>query len=81
VRKNLPLFLLSLILLAGVVPARAQSAARLELFALDASAFPTISASMDVFDPGGAFITGLQPGQVTLLEDDLPITPASLEEL
>jgi hypothetical protein len=81
VRKNLLLFLLSLIVLAGVLPARAQSAARLELFALDASAFPTISASMDVFDPGGAFITGLQPGQVTLLEDDLPIAPTSLQEL
>jgi hypothetical protein len=81
VRKVLTFLLLVLIGIAGGIPARAQSAARASLFALDASAFPTFSAALDVFDDSGNFVTGLTPAQVTLLEDGLSIPPSSLQEL
>ncbi len=64
----------------GGLPARAQTTARLTLFALDTSAYPTLSATLDVFDASGNFVTGLTTGQVTLLEDNQSITPTSLQE-
>ncbi|MBI4733039.1 MAG: FHA domain-containing protein [Chloroflexi bacterium] len=82
-RKLLSAFL-ALLCLIGItkgLPARAQTTARLTLFALDTSAYPTLSAALDVFDASGNFVTGLTPGQVSLLEDNLDITPASLQEL
>jgi hypothetical protein len=63
------------------MPARAQGTNRVTLFALDTSAFPTLSAALDVFDSSGNFVTGLTTGQVTLLEDNLVISPASLQEI
>ncbi len=79
-RKLLPVLLL-LACSAGVFPARAEGEAPLRLYALDASTFPSFSARLDAFDPSGAFITGLTPAQVTLLEDGLSITPKTVEEI
>jgi len=61
--------------------AGAQSQAQAVLYAADASAFPSISAFMDVFDASGRFVSGLQPQQVTIFEDGQPIAAEALTEM
>ncbi len=80
-RKFLALFIAGFLLFTGLAPVRAQSAARVSLFALQTASFPSISATLDVFDATGSFVTGLAPGAVTLLEDNQPATIDSLKEL
>ncbi len=80
-RKFLALLLVILVGLSGGISARAQGTAEASLFALDASAFPTMSVSLDVFDASGNFISGLNAGQVTLLENNQAIVPATVQEL
>lgn len=76
-------FLLALFLgVTGGFPARAQTTtARASLFALDTSAYPSLSAALDVFDSAGNFVTGLTPAEVTLLEDGQPVTLERLDLL
>ena len=69
------------LLFAGLKPARAQSAARLELYDFQTGDFPAMSAGLDVFDTAGNFVTGLLPDAITLLEDKQPRRPDKLEEL
>jgi hypothetical protein len=80
-RKFLAVFLSVYLLFAVLTPARAQSGARLNLFALQTASFPSIAAGLDVFDAAGNFVTGLAPEAVTLLEDNQPRPLTSLEEL
>jgi hypothetical protein len=80
VRRYLSLLLAVLFSVAGGISARAQSTARLRFYALDISAFPTFTAALDVFDASGSFVTGLTTDQVTVLEDDLAISPSLLQE-
>lgn len=75
------LAVLSLILLCGpgqVV--RAQGQAHADLYPLDTSAFPGVSALLDVFDPAGIFLTGLKPEAITVLEDAEPLPVKELTE-
>jgi hypothetical protein len=51
--------------LGAFAGAQAQSAARADLYAPNVSAFPNISAQLDVFDASGLFVSGLQPGAVS----------------
>ena len=60
--------------------ALAQSQAQAVLYPADASAFPSISTFMDVFDASGRFVSGIQPGQVTAYEDGQPIPLQTLTE-
>jgi hypothetical protein len=60
---------------------RAQARAQAVLYQADASAFPTISAFMDVFDASGRFVSGLQPQQVTVFEDGQPLPPEAITEM
>src|SRR5688572_29428319 len=63
-------FLVSIgLLLFPSVFARAQTAAYAEIAAVDAQGFPQVKALLDVYDETGEFITGLNPGDVTLFED------------
>ncbi|MCX6035282.1 MAG: hypothetical protein NTV38_09955 [Chloroflexi bacterium] len=71
-RKFLAIFLSVYLLFAALTPARAQSGARLNLFALQTASFPSITAGLDVFDAAGNFVTGLAPEAITLLEDNQP---------
>src|SRR5688572_28509419 len=57
------------LLLFPFVSARAQTAAYAEIAAVDAQGFPQVKALLDVYDETGKFITGLQPGDITLFED------------
>jgi hypothetical protein len=60
---------------------RAQAQARAVLYPADASAFPSISTFMDVFDASGRFVSGLQLQQVTVFEDGQPIAPEAVTEM
>ena len=82
-RKYLALLLCVYLVFAGLTPARAQSqnTASLSLYALQTGAFPLISAGLDVFDSAGNVVTGLKPAEITLLEDNKPLSPTSLHEV
>ncbi len=80
-RKFLVIFFSGILLFAGGISARAQGAPRASLFALQTSSFPSITATMDVFNAAGSFVTGLAPEAVTLLEDNQPRPLSGLEEL
>jgi hypothetical protein len=60
---------------------RAQGEARAVLYPADASAFPTVSTFMDVFDVNDRFVSGLMPEQVTVFEDGQPLSVTSLTEM
>jgi len=81
-RKFLVL-LLSLSLLLGVVTSvRAQqNPAFAELYPADISAFPKVSAFLDVFDTKGIFASGLKPEAVSVIEDGQPFPVDSLNEI
>lgn len=64
-------FVLSL-LFGPLGSAQAQGQAVADFYPPDVSAFPTISAQLDVFDATGVFASGLQPAAVTVMEDDQP---------
>jgi hypothetical protein len=80
-RKILLVFLSVYLLLTGLIPARAQSGARLSLYSLQIDSFPTMTTGLDVFDSAGNFVTGLTPAAMTLFEDSQPRPLNSLEEL
>ena len=75
-RKIFIAFLVSLFFTGVVgqssIRAQTQSAARLSLYGLQTSAFPTISAGVEVFDSAGNVATGLKPEMITVLEDKQP---------
>ena len=74
------LFCLSLLLGWGL-PVRAQTQAAAILYPADVSGFPTVSAFMDVFDASGAFVSGLKPKDVNVVEDGKPLPITDLTEL
>ena len=43
--------------------------------------FPLITTYMDIRDENDAFVRGLQPSQVTILEDDRPLPLVSIDEI
>jgi len=79
-RILITLFSLSLFIGWGL-PVRAQSQAAVILYPADVSGFPNVSAFMDAFDGSGAFISGLKPEDVNVVEDDKPLRVAALTEL
>ena len=83
-RKFLTLFF-SLSLLLGAAPAlkvsAQQNTAFAELYPADISAFPQVSALLDVFDSQKFFASGLKPGVVSVIEDGAPLPVDSLTEM
>ncbi|MBE0671141.1 MAG: FHA domain-containing protein [Anaerolineales bacterium] len=75
--------LLSLVLLLGSVPSvRAQeNTASATLYNAEASAFPSVSAFLDVFDAQKIFASGLKPEAVTVIENGVPYPVDSLNEI
>lgn len=71
-RKHLSFILSLSLLLAFVGAASAEGNAYASLSAPEISAFPEISALLDVFDADGQFVSGLGTGDITLLEDGQP---------
>ncbi len=80
-RKVLVLLLGLGLFLGWGMPVRALSGAEADLYPADASAFPTISSFLDVFDATGRFVSGLKPPQVTILEDNQALPVTSLTEM
>ncbi len=77
-----------ILLLAGLgmflgwgMPAHALPGAEADLYPADASAFPTISTFLDVFDANGRFVSGLKPQQVTVFEDQRSLAVKALNEM
>ncbi|HSM71836.1 MAG TPA: hypothetical protein VK851_09845, partial [Anaerolineales bacterium] len=58
----------------------AQTAASAEIVRIDASSFPQVSALVDVYDANGEFISGLEPGDITVYEDGQETKAASITE-
>ena len=80
-RRFLPLlFIASLLFGQADFSAHAQGQAIVDLYPADASAFPTVSALLDVFDAAGAFASGLKPEAVTVIEDGQPRPVLELTE-
>ncbi len=80
-RKFLVL-LLSLSLLLSAVPSvhAQENLASAALYNAEASAFPSISAFVDVFDAQKIFASGLKPEAVTVIENGAPLPVDSLNE-
>jgi hypothetical protein len=79
--RKVSLILLGLLLFAGQgYFAHAQGEAEAGLFLVDAQAFPTVSALLDVFDEREQPISGLKPEDVTVLEDGQPFPVTELVE-
>ena len=81
-RKFLTL-LLSLSLLLGTAPkvSAQQNSATADLYPADISAFPAVSALLDVFDSQRFFASGLKPGAVSVIEDGAQLPVDSLTEM
>ena len=81
-RKFLVL-IFSLSLLLGAVPGvhAQQALASADLYPADVSAFPKISALLDVFDAQRFFVSGLKPGAVSVIENGQPYPVDSLNEM
>lgn len=81
--RKLFALLLGLSLLLGAVPSvRAQeNFASATLYNAEASAFPMISAFMDVFDSQKIFASGITPEAVTVIENGVPRPVDSLNEI
>ena len=74
-------FVLSLCLFAVTqASARAQTAAYAEITAIDAKAFPQVTALVDVYNANGEFMTGIQPSAVTVYEDSQTRSADTLTE-
>jgi hypothetical protein len=73
-------FLLSSFILHPSYFVRAQSAAYAEIGIPDTSAFPKISAVLDVYDANGQFVSGLKPTDISVLEDGNPRPVQELTE-
>lgn len=80
--RKLLIALFSLSLLVGWgLPVRAQGQAKADLYPVDASGFPTVSAFLDVFDASSRFVSGLKSEDVTVLEDGNPLPVQELTEM
>jgi len=58
----------------------AQNAAGTHLHQVDAQNFPVVTALLDLYDAQGQFIAGLQPSNLTVLEDGNPLPVTGLSE-
>ncbi len=80
--RKLLLALLGLSLFIGWgLPVRAQGEARADLYPADTSAFPTVSAFLDVFDETGRFVSGLKSENIVALEDGQQLAVQELNEM
>lgn len=83
--RRILLCLLGLAALAGFSQASAQTqpgtpAGTVRLLSLSTAAFPRLNAYLEVYDSNGAFVHGLQAGQVSILEDERLLPLSQIEE-
>jgi len=58
----------------------AQGGAFATLHAVNTQGFPSVAALLDVYDAQGQFVSGLQPSNLTVLEDGNPLPLTGLSE-
>jgi hypothetical protein len=81
-RKFLVLLFSLSLLLGAAYPAYAQqNRAFAELYPVEVSTFPKVSAFLDVFDSKGIFASGLKPEAVSVVEDGKQLPVDSLNEI
>lgn len=74
-------FILGLLMILSLfVPVSAQGQAEADLYPPDASAFPAVTALLDVFNAQNIFVTGLKPQAVSVIEDGKPYPVDDLVE-
>ena len=79
--RRLTRFILTLSLLAGTTTfVHAQTAASAEIVRIDVSKFPQVTVLVDVYDANGEFVTGVEPGDITVYEDGQETTADSINE-
>ena len=66
------ILLTSLLMVSGLTAYAQESTARAEISTIQNDGFPTIRALLDVYDSRGQFISGLDAGRVTILENGQP---------
>lgn len=59
----------------------AQNGAQVHLYQPETSHFPTITVNFETYDAAGSFITGLAPGDVSVLEDGTPHAASELNQI
>lgn len=74
------LLILLLATLSLAAPANAQAELRVQILALDFERFPTVSLSVSVTDPTGAYIPDLPPTVFQILEDNFPMPGLVMRE-
>jgi hypothetical protein len=82
-RKTLTIFFSIYLVLAGLIPAQAQTktSSHASLYDLQTTTFPSVTAGLDVYDSADNFVTGLSSDSITIFEDNQPRPLANLEEL
>lgn len=86
-RKHLKLISLVLLafLLGGMLfpfnAASAQQDGQVEITAVNSESFPTLRVQFEAYDSSGTFLTGLQPEDVLIYENDQPIPVSGLQLL
>jgi len=79
-RRFVAVFTSLVLALGAAITVRAQGQAAANLYPPDASAFPVVSALLDVFDANQIFASGLKPEAVTIIENGQPVPVKSLNE-
>lgn len=64
-----------------VSTAQAQAEARAQITTLQIESFPLVETYLDVYTTDGNFLHGLQPSQVSILEDEQPVENVTLQEI
>lgn len=82
-RKAVILVLALAVMGIAIYPVQAQDApvSLVRLFPFDKSAFPKISTYLDVHDAAGAFVSGLTPGDIRLVENEQELPVDELVEV
>jgi hypothetical protein len=66
---------------AAAAPGAAQGTFTVDLAPLDLTDFPRVETFLHVLDSSGAFVSGLAPGSVTVIEDNQRLSAVEFEEL
>ncbi len=80
VGRFMPVSLLLFLFLVAVQGSKAETGFTATLSAPDTSDFQHLVAYLDVHDPQGAFVHGLSPQDVTLVENGIQVPASELQE-
>lgn len=79
---RLPLLVFVLLsLLVAPISAQAQGQMPLLAYGLRTDAFPSMTFFLEAYDAQGNFVSGIQPSDIALTENDVPVAVSFLEEI